>query len=226
MKKIFLLFVLFSSLIWAIENRTEEVGLSIKLSNAMSSFLNTKSFQEYALCIVRIKKIYKSLEKIKNYKEILQKNPLVSSKIIFEKLELSKYNLLDQWKESVLTNKPKNISPKKVKEVEKLMSEVDRMFRPMLTDIYKKLEVVIMNPSTKNIEAYKFYISKLKESSQKDNEVQSIVAILLSMVVSSPDIYIKTYQEHQVLENKYEALISTNNKRKNKWEYTPVVQQH
>jgi hypothetical protein len=148
MKKILLLFILLSSLTLATENRTVKINLSKVLLDAMSLMKNSENFKDYAVSVVQIKKIYEFVEEVENYHDILEKNPLPSSNIIFEKLKLSKYDLLNQWNKSVYDNKPKNISDKKLREVRKLMVHVDQRFKPILDEVYVKVE-----------DGYKFYLA-------------------------------------------------------------------
>ncbi len=209
-KTLFLL--LLSNFLFSKDIACEE-NLSKALSSEIMSMKNSVTFLDYSLSVVNIMKIYKSLKNKKNCVNSIEKNPLPSSNIIFEKLDHNKYALLEKWEKVVSKTKPKNVDADKVRMVRKIMSKVRQKFKPILDKVYEHLKEAIINDSEKNIESYISYvkeISKLKTTTGNEinDEAESIVLNLSKMIISSPKIYIDTYHEHQSLERMRKALVS------------------
>ena len=211
MKIISFLFIFLNSFLFSSENMIIDTNLSKALSNEILLMKNSKVFLNYSLSVVKIKKIYKLLKNKKNYQEVLAKNPLPSSKIIFEKLEISKYNLLKKWEREVFKTQPKGISINKIREVTKTVIKVRQELKPILDKVYEKTKILIIDSSEENIKAYKFYIERMKNEKRiiRDSKVETIVISLLKMIATSPEIYIKTYQEHKILDKLYTPVIKS-----------------
>ena len=208
MKIIFFLFVFLNSFLFSSENMIIDTNLSKALSNEILLMKNSKVFLNYSLSVVKIKKIYKLLKNKKNYQEVLAKNPLPPSKIIFEKLEINKYNLLEKWEKEVFKTQPKDMSINEIREVTKILIKVRQELKPILDEIYKKTKILIIDSSEENIKEYKSYIERMKNKKIiRDSKVKTIVIFLLKTISTSPEIYIKTYQEHKRLDKLFSQSI-------------------
>jgi len=210
MKIILFLFIFLNSFLFSNENMIIDTNLSKALSNEILLMKNSKVFLDYSLSVVKIKKIYKLLKNKKNCQEVLAENPLPPSKIIFEKLEINKYNLLEKWEREIFKTQPKGISINEIREVTKILIKVRQELKPILDEIYKKTKILIIDSSEENIKEYKSYIERMKNKKIiRDSKVETIVMFLLRTIPTSPEIYIKTYQEHKRLDKLFSQSIQT-----------------
>jgi len=89
---------------------------------------NSDNFLDYMLSLNMIKKIYSSINNLKNYKEIFVKYPIPKSELFFEKLELDKQKTFNMWKET----EQQRFTGVSKETMQKIKNEVTLKFIPIL----------------------------------------------------------------------------------------------
>jgi len=135
---------------------------------------NSDNFLDYMLSLNMIKKIYSSINNLKNYKEIFVKYPIPKSELFFEKLELDKQKILNMWKE---TEQQSLIGVSK-ETMKKIKDEVTLKFIPILNTYYAKIKKAILDGSEKSIKEYEEYVLSVEKI---DNSLWEHIKFKLSI---------------------------------------------